>query len=107
MVSLKRNIKEGVFKHTMELLIDFYNDKSSAEVMEIINLKERFVNLVDYLLFNIMPSIIDIITIIVYLSHFINRYIRLIVIAIVILQIWVELVKNPKLFQMRQDYTTI
>ena len=84
-MSLKRNIKEGALRHIMELLMDFYNDKSSAEIVEVINLRERFINLVDYLLFNTMPSIINIITIIVYLSHFINRYIRLIVIAVVIL----------------------
>jgi len=78
--------------------MDFYNDKSSVEVVEVINLGERFVNFVDYLLFNIIPSIINIITITVYLSHFINRYIGLIVIAIVVLQIWAELAKNPKLF---------
>jgi len=71
----------------MELLIDFYNNKSSIEVVEVINLKEQFVNLVDYLLFNTMPFIINIITIIVYLLHFINKYIRLIIIAIVVLQI--------------------
>ena len=69
----------------MELLIDFYNDKSSIEVMEVIKLGERFVNLMDYLLFNTMPSIINIITITVYLLYFINRYIGLIIIAVVIL----------------------
>ena len=97
-MSLKRNIKKGALRHTIELLMDFYNDKSSVKVIEVINLRKQFINLVDYLLFNTMLFIINIITIIVYLSHFINRYIRLIVIAIVILQIWVELVKNPKLF---------
>ena len=53
--------------------------------MEVINLKEQFVNLVNYLLFNIMPSIINITIIIVYLSHFINGYIGLIAIAVVVL----------------------
>jgi len=86
-VSLKHNIKKGALRHTIELLMDFYNDKSSIKVIEVINLGERFINLVDYLLFNIMPFIINIITITVYLSHFINRYIGLITIAIVILQI--------------------
>ena len=97
-MSLKRNIKEGALRYVMELLIDFYNDKSSIEIMEVINLGERFVNLVDYLLFNIMPSIINITIIIVYLLYFINRYIGLIVIAVVILQIWAKLAKNLKLF---------
>jgi len=86
-MSLKRNIKEGALRYIIKLLIDFYNNKSSIEVIEVINLGERFINFVDYLLFNIMPSIINIITIIVYLSHFINGYIRLIIIAVVVLQI--------------------
>jgi len=83
--SLKRNIKEGALRHIIKLLIDFYNNKSSIKVVEVINLGERFVNFIDYLLFNTMPFIINIITIIVYLSHFINRYIGLIIIAIVVL----------------------
>ena len=87
MASLKRNIKEGALRHTIELLMDFYNDKSSVEVVEVINLREQFINLVDYLLFNIMLFIINIITIIVYLLHFIDGYIGLIIIAVVILQI--------------------
>jgi len=83
--SLKHNIKEGALKYIIKLLTDFYNNKSFIEVIEVINLGKRFVNFIDYLLFNIMPSIINIITIIVYLLHFINGYIRLIIIAIVVL----------------------
>jgi len=83
--SLKHNIKEGALRYIIKLLMDFYNDKSSIEVVEVINLGELFINFIDYLLFNIMPSIINIITITVYLSHFIDGYIRLIIIAIVVL----------------------
>jgi len=86
-VFLKRNIKEGALRYVIELLMDFYNNKSSIEVIEVINLGEQFVNLVDYLLFDIMPSIINITIITVYLLHFINGYIGLIIIAVVVLQI--------------------
>ena len=85
MVFLKYNIKEGALKYIIKLLIDFYNNKSFVEVVEVINLKKRFVNLIDYLLFNTMPFIINIITIIVYLLYFIDGYIGLIVIAVVVL----------------------
>ena len=67
--------------------MDFYNDKSSIKVIEVINLEKQFINLIDYLLFDTMPSIINITIITVYLLHFINGYIGLIIIAIVILQI--------------------
>ena len=86
-ISLKHNIKEEALRHIIELSIDFHNNKNSIEVVEVINLKKQFINFINYLLFNIMPSIIDIITITVYLSHFIDRYIGLITIAIVVLQI--------------------
>jgi len=106
-MSLKCNIKEGAFRHIMELSMDFHNNKSSAKIVEVINLEKRFINFADYLLFNTMPSIINIITITVYLLHFIDGYIGLIAITVVVLQIWAELAKNPKLFQMHQDHTTI
>ena len=65
--------------------MDFYNDKSSIKVIEVINLEKQFINLIDYLLFDTMPSIINITIITVYLLHFINGYIGLIIIAIVVL----------------------
>ncbi len=40
MASLKRNVKEGALKHIIKLLMDFYNDKSFIEVIEVINLGE-------------------------------------------------------------------
>jgi ABC-type transport system involved in Fe-S cluster assembly fused permease/ATPase subunit len=85
--SLKYNIKEEALRHIIKLLIDFYNNKSSIEVIEVINLEKRFINFMDYLLFNTMSFIINIIIITVYLSHFINGYIGLIAIAVVVLQI--------------------
>ena len=84
-MSLKHNIKKGALRYIIKLLIDFYNNKSFIEVVKVIKLREQFINFINYLLFNTMPSIINIITITVYLSHFINGYIRLITIAIVIL----------------------
>jgi len=47
---------------------------------------------------NIVPSAVDFITIIAYISRVINRYIGLIIIAIVVIYIWIELAKNLKLF---------
>ena len=97
-ISIKRNIKEGGFRHIIGLLIDFYKDKSSREVLEVLGSGKRFISIAEMVFLNIVPSIVNFITITAYILHVINRYIRLIIIAIVIIYIWTELAKNPKLF---------
>jgi len=96
--SIKRNIKEGGFGHVMGLLMDFYKDKSSGEVLEVLGLGERFVSMAEMVFLNTVPSAVDFITITAYISYVIDRYIGLIIIAIVIIYIWTEFAKNPKLF---------
>ena len=78
--------------------MDFHKDKSSREVLEVLGLGERFVSIAEIVFLNMVPLAINFITITAYISHVINRYIGLIIIAIVIVYIWTELTKNPKLF---------
>jgi len=85
--SIKRNIKEGGFGHIMGLLIDFHKDKSSGEVLEVLDLEERFVSIVEMVFLNMVPLVVDFITITAYMSRVINRYIGLIIIAIVVIYI--------------------
>ena len=93
-----RNLKEHALRYIIILLIDFYSNNSSREVLEVIVLGEQYIYLTDSLILNLIPSIINIITFIVYFSHFINTYIGLIIIDVIVIYIWTKLVKNPKLF---------
>jgi ABC-type transport system involved in Fe-S cluster assembly fused permease/ATPase subunit len=93
-----RNLKEHALRHVITLLMDFYSNNSSREVLEVIVLGERYIYLIDSLILNSIPSTINIITFMVYFSHFINAYVGLIIIDIIVIYIWTELVKNPKLF---------
>jgi len=86
-ISIKCNIKEDGFRYVMGLLIDFYKDKSSREVLEVLGLGERFVSIAEMVFLNMVPLAVDFITIIAYMSRVINRYIGLIVIAIVVVYI--------------------
>ena len=86
-ISIKYNIKEGGFRYIIKLLIDFHKNKSFREVLEILNLKEKFVFITEMVFFNTVPLAVDFITIMAYILHIINRYIGLIVIAIVIIYI--------------------
>jgi len=99
-ISIKRNIKKSGFRHVIGLLIDFYKDKSSREVLEVLGLEERFVSIVEIVFLNTVPLVVDFITITAYISHIINKYIGLIIIATVIIYIWTKLTKNSKLFQL-------
>jgi len=100
------NLKEHALKYIITLSMDFHSNNSSREVLEVMVLREQYIHFVDSLILNSIPSAIDIITFIVYFSHFINAYIGLIIIDVIIIHIWTELIKNPKLFQMHQDYST-
>ena len=82
-----RNLKEHALRHVITLLIDFYSNNSSGEVLEVIVLGERYIHLVDSLILNSIPSAINIITFVVYFSHFINIYIGLIIIDIIVIYI--------------------
>ena len=93
-----RNLKEHALRYVMTLLIDFYSNNSSRKVLEVIVLEKRYIHLTDSLILNLIPSAINIITFIVYFSHFINIYIGLIIIDVIIIYIWTKLIKNPKLF---------
>ena len=93
-----RNLKKHVLRHVMTLLIDFHSNNSSREVLAVIGLGERYIHLVESLIFNLIPFTINIITIIIYFLHFINIYIGLVIIDVIVIYIWTELIKNPKLF---------
>jgi len=97
-IFIRRNIKEGGFGHVIGLLIDFYKDKSSREVLEVLGLGKRFVSIAEMVFLDIVPLAVDFITITAYMLYVIDRYIGLIIIAIVVIYVWTELAKNPKLF---------
>jgi ABC-type transport system involved in Fe-S cluster assembly fused permease/ATPase subunit len=82
-----RNLKEHALRHVITLLIDFYSNNSSREVLEVIVLGERYIHLTDSLILNSIPSAINVITFIVYFSHFINMYVGLIIIDIIVIYI--------------------
>jgi len=100
MECLMCNLKEHALRHVMMLLIDFYSNNSSREVLEVIVLEEWYIHFTDSLILDLIPSVINIITFVVYFSHFIDVYIGLIIIDVIVIYIWTELVKNPKLFQI-------
>ena len=84
---LIHNLKEYVLRHIITLSMDFYSNNSSREVLEVIVLGKRYIYLTDSLILNLIPSAINIITFIVYFSHFINAYIGLIIIDVIIIYI--------------------
>jgi ABC-type transport system involved in Fe-S cluster assembly fused permease/ATPase subunit len=92
------NLKEYALRHVITLSIDFYSNNSSREVLKVIVLGEWYIHFTDSLILNSILSVINIITFIVYFSHFINIYIGLIIIDIIVIYIWTKLIKNFRLF---------
>ena len=81
------NLKEHALRHIITLLMDFYSNNSSGEVLEVIVLKKQYIYFIDSLILNLIPFAIDIITFVVYFLHFINAYIGLIIIDIIVIYI--------------------
>jgi ABC-type transport system involved in Fe-S cluster assembly fused permease/ATPase subunit len=82
-----RNLKEHALRYIITLLLDFYSNNSSREVLEVIVLGERYIYLADSLILNLIPSAINVVTFIVYFSHFINIYVGLIIIDVIVIYI--------------------
>ena len=81
------NLKEYTLKHVMTLLMDFHSNNSSREVLEVIVLKEQYIHFTDSLILDLIPSAINIVTFIVYFLHFIDAYIGLIIIDMIVIYI--------------------
>ena len=81
------NLKEHALRHVITLLIDFYSNNSSREVLEVMVLGEWYIYLADSLILDLIPSVIDVITFVVYFSHFIDIYIGLIIIDVIVIYI--------------------
>jgi len=81
------NLKEHALRHVITLSIDFYSNNSSGEVLEVMVLGEQYIYFTDSLILNLIPSAINIITFVVYFSHFIDTYIGLIIIDVIIIYI--------------------
>ena len=84
---LMRNLKEHALRYVIILLLDFYSNNSSREVLEVIVLGEWYIYLADSLILNLIPFAINIVTFIVYFLHFIKIYIGLIIIDIIVIYI--------------------
>jgi len=84
---LMRNLKEHALRHVITLLMDFYSNNSSREVLEVIVLGEWYIYLTDSLILDLIPSAINIITFVVYFLYFINIYIGLIIINVIVIYI--------------------
>ena len=82
-----RNLKEHALRHVIILLMDFYSNNSSREVLEVIVLGERYIYLTDSLILDLIPSIINVVTFVVYFPHFIDAYIGLIIIDVIVIYI--------------------
>ena len=81
------NLKEYTLKHIITLSMDFYSNNSFREVLEVIILGEQYIYFINSLIFDLIPSAINIITFVVYFLYFINTYIGLIIIDIIVIYI--------------------
>ncbi|OCK74891.1 P-loop containing nucleoside triphosphate hydrolase protein [Lepidopterella palustris CBS 459.81] len=100
---LNLKIKEAAFGHVLRLSMDFHNDKSSGDIIEVINLGTGVTQILDLAAFRMIPLTMDLIMLVAYLSHTIDVSIGLLAMAIVVIYIWIVLFANSWLGPARRD----
>ncbi|KAF2191266.1 ATP-binding cassette-type vacuolar membrane transporter-like protein Hmt1 [Zopfia rhizophila CBS 207.26] len=81
-------IKELAFSHVMSLSADFHSNKNSGEVIKAVEQAGSLSNLIQFLLFHIIPMLIDMVVAVWYAADLFDIYMAFIILAMGEVYIW-------------------
>lgn len=76
-----KKVGTTAFNHVMSLSMDFHNEKNSGELMGGISQGQGLYDIVEFLCFQMVPMMLDLVIAIFYVSHLFDSYMALIVLA--------------------------
>lgn len=100
-----RQLSSAAFNHVMGLSMDYHSAKSCGEVLKAIEQGSDIHNVIDTVLFDAGPVLIDLVVAAVYLSSVFDAYMALIIIATSSAYIYAGIRGNGSLAAKRRDYT--
>ncbi|KAB2580447.1 Heavy metal tolerance protein [Lasiodiplodia theobromae] len=100
-----RQLSSAAFNHVMGLSMDYHSAKSCGEVLKAIEQGSDIHNVIDTVLFDAGPVLIDLVVAAVYLSSVFDAYMALIIIATSSAYIYAGIRGNSSLAAKRRDYT--
>lgn len=85
-------ISDLAFTHTMSLSMDFHANKDSGEVVRAMEQAQSLCDLLELVLFEIAPVIVDLLIALIYVSNLFSAYLSLILIMTAVAFIWLGFV---------------
>jgi ABC-type transport system involved in Fe-S cluster assembly fused permease/ATPase subunit len=102
---LSSTIKEAVYKYLLALSIDFYNNKSSRELIKAIDQGKDITRLLEQTVFLTGPIVLDFLIVVVYLLYTLDIYIVLDFTIVAVLYIYIILAENSWISVLQQDFS--
>ena len=98
-------ISDLAFTHTMSLSMDFHANKDSGEVVRAMEQAQSLCDLLELVLFEIAPVIVDLLVALIYVSNLFSAYLSLILIITTVVFIWLGFVLTDWQRPKRQLYS--
>ena len=76
------------FSHVMDLSMDFHSNKDSGEVLRSVDQANSLNDLIELVLFDMVPVLLDLIVAMWYVTHLFNMYMAFIILIIGIVYVW-------------------
>jgi len=80
-----RGLTNAAFSHVMDLSMDFHSERDSAEVIRAIEQGHAITSLLSTLVLDIVPTSLDLVIAMVYLSHKFNQFVAIALLAATII----------------------
>ncbi|KAL1617656.1 hypothetical protein SLS54_007660 [Diplodia seriata] len=100
-----KQLSSAAFNHVMSLSMDYHSSKSCGDVLKAIEQGSDIHDILDTVLFEAAPMLIDLVVAAVWLSSVFDAYMALIIIATSIVYIYVGVRANTFIVQRRREYT--
>jgi ABC-type transport system involved in Fe-S cluster assembly fused permease/ATPase subunit len=76
------------YKHVMNLSMDFHTNKSSGEVLKAVEQASSLNTIIELVLFDLSPILIDMVVAVWYVSHLFNTYMAFIILFMGAIDVW-------------------
>ena len=97
-----KGISTASYNHVMNLSSEFHDSKRSGELYQTINLGHSVNNLLETIMFQILPLLVDLVVAFAYLYYLFGAYMALIVGAVVVAYLWASTYFNALQITVRR-----
>ncbi|KAK8022122.1 hypothetical protein PG993_012889 [Apiospora rasikravindrae] len=102
----RQRIMTAAFSHIMNLSMDYHNQKSSGELIRVVELGSELQELLDFLCFNVLPVFTDLLVALVYVYFLFDIYMALIVFCTCLTYAWIGAKVSVWTARLLRDYNT-